>query len=137
VLAEPGPYRPRTNAKRRSLLLNEHQRRRGDPAVGGSSRQPVMTAYRQRALACAEMMREGPRRPRELREVAPDAAGILHRNVYGWFEREGRGIYRLSQAGEAGLLHWAAVDGASVPDAAAPATAAAEIGMAVTEGVSG
>jgi hypothetical protein len=136
VLAEPGPYRPRTNAKRRSLLLGEHQRRRGDPTVGGASRQPVMTAYRQRALACAEMMRERPRRPRELREVAPDAAGILLRNVYGWFEREGRGIYRLSQAGAAGLLHWAAVDGASVPDAAAPPPAAASVGMAVIEGAS-
>ena len=136
ALAEPGPYRPRTNAKRRSLLLSEHQRRRGDPAVGGSSRQPVMTAYRQRALACAEMMREGPRRPRDLREVAPDAAGILLRNVYGWFEREGRGIYRLSPAGEAGLLHWAAVDGASVPDAAALPPVTANTGMAVTEGSS-
>ena len=83
------------------------------------------------------MMREGPRRPRDLREIAPDAAGILLRNVYGWFEREGRGIYRLSQAGEAGLLHWAAVDGASVPDPAAPAPVAADTGMAVTEGSSG
>src|ERR687885_361964 len=91
VLAEPGPYRPRQNAKRRSLLLAEHGRRRGDPAVGGSSRQPVMTAYRQRALACAAALRDGPRRPRELRQVAPDAAAILLRNVYGWFEREGGG----------------------------------------------
>jgi hypothetical protein len=97
-----------------------------------------MTAYRQRALACAEMMRERPRRPRDLREVAPDAAGILLRNVYGWFERERRGIYRLSQAGEAGLLHWAAVSGgASVPDAAASQTSTADTGIAVTEGAGG
>ncbi|TDH60802.1 hypothetical protein E2C06_20100 [Dankookia rubra] len=137
VLAEPGPYRPRTNAKRRSLLLNEHQRRRGDPTVGGASRQPVMTAYRQRALACAELMRERPRRPRDLLEVAPDAAGILLRNVYGWFERESRGIYRLSRAGEAGLLHWTEVDGASVPDAAPPPAATADTEMAFTKGVSG
>ena len=101
--------------------------------MGGASRQPVMTAYRQRALACAEMMREGPRRPRELREVAPDAAGILLRNVYGWFEREGRGIYRLSEAGEASLRHWVAVDGASVLDAGPSPPAATETAMAVTE----
>jgi hypothetical protein len=116
VLAEPGPYRPRRDARRRSLLLDEHRRRRGDPAVGGSSRAPVMTAYRQRALACAMALRAGPRRPRDLRGEAPDAAAILLRNVYGWFEREGRGVYRLSPAGEAGLLRWAAVDGASGPN---------------------
>ena len=95
-----------------------------------------MTAYRQRALACAEWMREGPRRPRDLREVAPDAGCILLRNVYGWFEREGRGVYRLSKMGEAGLLHWAMVDGASVPDAAVPAATAVEFEMAVTVGAS-
>ena len=137
VLAEPGPYRPRTNAKRRSLPLSEHQRRRGDPMMGGVSRQPVMTAYRQRALACAEMMRDGPRRPRDLREVAPDAAAILLRNVYGWFERESRGIYRLSPAGEAGILHWVAVDGTSVPDAETPPPATADTATTVTEDAHG
>jgi hypothetical protein len=120
VLAEPGPYRPRRNAKRRSLLLAEHGRRRGDPAIGGSSRQPVMTAYRQRALACAAVLRDGPRRPRDLREVAPDSAAILLRNVYGWFEREARGVYRLTPAGEASLLRWPPVDTGCGTDAASP-----------------
>jgi hypothetical protein len=132
VLAEPGPYRPRQNAKRRSLLLAEHGRRRGDPTVGGSSRQPIMTAYRQRALACAAALRDGPRRPRELREIAPDAAAILLRNVYGWFEREARGVYRLSPEGEAGLLRWAAVDAACAIGAAFPPPTTAEIGTLAT-----
>jgi hypothetical protein len=30
VLAEPGPYRPRSNQRRRARLLSEHARRRGD-----------------------------------------------------------------------------------------------------------
>jgi hypothetical protein len=137
ILAEPGPYRPRQNARRRSLLLAEHGRRRGDPAVGGSSRQPIMTAYRQRALACAAALRDGPRRPRDLREIAPDAAAILHRNVYGWFEREARGVYRLSPAGETGLLRWGAVDAACVPGVAFPPPTTAEIGTAVTADVGG
>ena len=49
----------------------------------------------------------------------------------------GRGSYRLSPAGEAGLLHWAAVDGASVPNAAAPPPVTANRGMAVTDGAIG
>lgn len=107
ILAEPGPYRPRPNARRRSRLVEEHQRRQGDPASGGSTRQPIMTAYRQRALACAAALDAGPQAVRTLRAAAPDAAAILLRNVYGWFTREQRGIYRLTPAGQAALARWA------------------------------
>jgi hypothetical protein len=62
-----------------------------------------MTAYRQQALACAALLRVGPARPRDLRAVAPDAGKILLRNVYGWFERTQRGLYRLTSVGEAAL----------------------------------
>lgn len=107
VLAEPGPYRPRSDQRRRGRLLSEHARRRGDPSPGGSTRQPVMTAYRQRALACAAELQAGAGRPRDLRSVAPDAGRILLRNVHGWFERTQRGIYRLTGLGEAALQRWA------------------------------
>ncbi|MDB5377154.1 MAG: hypothetical protein JWR00_1600 [Rubritepida sp.] len=106
VLTEPGPYRPRINERRRSRLLDEHRRRQGDPAHGGSTRQPIMTAYRQRALACAAQLRDGPQPVRALRSSAHDASAILLRNVYGWFERERRGIYRLTTVGEAALSRW-------------------------------
>lgn len=106
VLTDPVPYRPRPDQARRSRLLSEHARRHGDPSPGGSSRQPVMTAYRQQALACASLLRAGPGRPRDLREVAPEAGTILLRNVYGWFERTRRGEYRLTAAGEAALRRW-------------------------------
>jgi len=106
ILTEPAPYRPRPNLPKRRRLLREHATRRGDPARGGSSRQPIMTAYRQQALACAEALRAGPLRPRDLRPVAPDAASILLRNVYGWFERTQRGVYALTGAGTAALAKW-------------------------------
>lgn len=107
VLTEPGPYRPRMNERRRSRLLDEHRRRQGDPAHGGSTRQPIMTAYRQRALACAAQLRDGPQPVGVLRSFVDDASAILLRNVYGWFERERRGIYRLTPVGEAALSRWA------------------------------
>lgn len=90
---------PRTNPKRRSRLVREHQRRRGDPALGGSTRTPIMTAYRQQALICAEALFDGPLRPRDLRPDAPDAGKILLGNVYGWFERVSNGVYQLTEAG--------------------------------------
>jgi hypothetical protein len=74
---------------------------------GGSTRQPLMTAYRQRALACAMALRDGPLRPRDLRDVATGAGRILLRNVYGWFHRTEPGVYRLTPLGEAAVHRWA------------------------------
>lgn len=106
VMVAPGPYRPRLDKGRRSRLVVEHRGRRGDPAQGGSTREPIMTAYRQRALECAAAMRTGPQPVAALRPLAEDAAAILLRNVYGWFERERRGVYRLSVAGHEALTRW-------------------------------
>ncbi len=106
VLVEAGPYRPRPDQHRRTRLLREHARRLGDPSPGGSTRQPIMTAYRQQALACAGLLRAGPGRPRDLLTAAPDAGRILRNNVYGWFERMRRGMYRLTALGEAAVQRW-------------------------------
>jgi hypothetical protein len=106
VLCEPAPYRPRANLSKRRRLLREFDKRRGDPNLGGSTRQPLMTAYRQQALACAAALQAGPLRPRDLSPVAPEAGRILLRNVYGWFDRVGRGLYQLSELGESALLRW-------------------------------
>lgn len=69
------------------------EKRRGDPVIGGSTRQPIMTAYRQQALHCASALAISPGRPRDLKPTAPDAPKILQRNVYGWFARIERGRY--------------------------------------------
>ncbi len=90
---------PRTNPKRRSRLVREHRKRRGDPTLGGSTRTPIMTAYRQQALLCAEALCAGPLRPRDIKAHAPDAGKILLSNVYGWFERVEPGWYRLTELG--------------------------------------
>jgi hypothetical protein len=108
VLVEPVPWRPRRDAKRRSRIVDEHRRRRGDPAAGGSTRQPIMTAYRQQALACAAALAQAPARPRDLRGGIPDAPKILLSNVYGWFVRIERGVYSLSEGGRAALVRWSA-----------------------------
>jgi len=106
VLVSPVAPTPRKDPKRRSRLVEEHKRRQGDPVVGGGTRRPVMTAYRQQALACAAAMVEAPQRPRDLKPNCPDAQKILHRNVYGWFETTGRGVYALTAAGRAALAAW-------------------------------
>jgi hypothetical protein len=127
VLVEPVPWRPRRDAKRRSRIVDEHRRRRGDPAAGGSTRQPIMTAYRQQALACAAAMAKAPARPRDLKGSAPDAPKILLNNVYGWFVRVERGVYALSEAGRAALVRWRT----HLPDAAAEVRAEPAVALPV------
>ena len=51
VVVEPSPWKPRQDRRRRTRLIDEHRKRIGDPAQGGSTRQPIMTAYRQQVLA--------------------------------------------------------------------------------------
>ena len=107
VLVEPAPYKPRTNLRRRRALLAEHRARRGAPSPGGTCGEPIMTAYRQEALACAARLAAGPLRPRDLLAVTPRAGAILLRDVYGWFTRVERGVYGLNEGGRAALARWA------------------------------
>ncbi|WP_162375684.1 DUF2161 domain-containing phosphodiesterase [Ancylobacter sp. TS-1] len=106
IIVAPDAPMPRKDPRRRSRLVAEHKRRQGDPAVGGGSRVPIMTAYRQQALACAAALVAGPARPRDLRATAPDAGKILLDNVYGWFVRAERGVYALTPAGHEALARW-------------------------------
>ncbi len=77
-------------------------------SLGGSTRQPIMTAYRQQALACAAALARARSRPRDLKPTLPDARKILLRNVYGWFVKVERGVYTLSEGGKAALVRWKA-----------------------------
>lgn len=93
IIVKPDEAMPRRNFRRRSRLVEEHRRRRGDPMPGGGSRAPIMTAYRQQALACAARISLGAQRPRDLKATIP-------------FERAGRGVYALTEAGQAALRKW-------------------------------
>ena len=106
ALAEPEPSRPRPNLRRRKRLAAEHASRRGDPNAGGTRGVPILTAYRQEALACAARLRDGPLPTKALKSESPRATTIMYRNPYGWFERVGRGVYGLTPDGQAALLRW-------------------------------
>jgi hypothetical protein len=105
VVLDPVPYRPRRNQRRTGALLREHHRRIGDPTEGGATRRPIMTAYRQEAMRCAELLSGGPMPLRAMRAAGdvPNAGRIVRDNVYGWFERVERGVYALSPRGVDGL----------------------------------
>lgn len=112
VHADPGPYRLRKQPKTRVKLLSEFTRRTGDHNVGGTSRRPRVTAYREDSLRCVGALAAGGiLSPAQVRKAAnvEKAAGILLRNVYGWFEKIERGRYALSPAGREALVRYADV----------------------------
>lgn len=103
--AVPGPFRPRKAPARRARLEAESDRRAGDPTEGGTNGQ-VMTAYRQDALACAGYLADsGAAKGAEVAGATgvARATRIMADNHHGWFRREARGIYALSEAGRAML----------------------------------
>ena len=102
VMADPVPYAPRPNTRKRGLLLKEFNARSGDPNLGGSTRTPLMTSYRQDATKCARhLSAHGATRVRDVKAATKvdRAANILRGNVYGWFHKVERGIYELAPAG--------------------------------------
>lgn len=104
VVVAPVAPMPRRDAKRRSRLLDEHRRRVGDPQKGGGRGKPIMTAYRQDCIICATSLLAGPQSPKQLKVLVERAPAILQRNVYGWFVRESRGLYGLTDIGRAVVL---------------------------------
>lgn len=110
IHCDPGPYAPRKSKKRAARLLREFDRLRGDPNAGGATRHAIVTGYRQDALRCAAYLAEnGASRGVDVALGAgvTVATTLMANNHYGWFVRVSRGVYRLTEAGSAGLKHWA------------------------------
>lgn len=109
VHADPGPYAPRKAKKKAQRLLRAFERLDGDPNAGGATRHGIVTGYRQDAVKCAAYLATSGAEKGSIVAKAtgvPKATTIMRDNHYGWFERVEPGIYRLTQAGQAGLADW-------------------------------
>ncbi len=106
---DPGLYQPRKNAAKTKALQKEFNQREGDHNLGGSSKKTIITAYRQDALRCAQLLKMyGVSKISLLKQLgAGDKAGrILRDNHYGWFENVERGVYQISPTGLKGLAEF-------------------------------
>lgn len=88
-------------------IKNEIKGRSADYNKGGSARQKIITAYRERSLKIAVLMNKcGELSAKTLvGEYGEDKSigSILGKNFYGWFERIDKGVYRLSEKGKEAL----------------------------------
>jgi len=110
IVLDPAPYRPRQSKTKKTRLLKEFSRLVGDPNTGGSTRQGLMTAYRQDALSCLKTLKEtGPIKAAEVARTSKVemARRLMADNHYGWFERVATGIYDLSPKGHEALNEYA------------------------------
>ena len=99
--------RPRTNRKRRLAVLREHGGRTGSANTGGVTRKKILTAYKERSLLAARILRScGPLPAEDVKKLGgpADASALMGRNPMGWFQRtagpDGRKyLYSVSEKG--------------------------------------
>jgi hypothetical protein len=98
---DPAPYVPRRATARAGRLLREFDRRVGDPNTGGTTGVKRMTAYRQDALRCLQVLAAGAAKASDVAKAAGvgRAQTLMAADHYGWFERPSRGIYQLTPKG--------------------------------------
>lgn len=95
---------PRPRRAKQAQVTGEFDGRSGDFNTGGSTRRPLVTAYRLTALRIVGYLQAHGASPLGDIKAAlgqMNAGAILRRDHYGWFERTARGVYGLSAAGEA------------------------------------
>lgn len=96
---EPGPFKPRKNYTKKSLALKEFQGRSIDLNQGGSTRELLFTAYKEKAIRIAMYLFEhGASSTQDIKEKLDmeKTVDILNKNYQGWFERVSRGVYQLT-----------------------------------------
>lgn len=102
VVVSPQPYTPKKRPQKRRAIIEEMAGRSQDLNVGGSSKLKLWTAYRENAAKiAAQLYVHGPLSARQLREMGfcQKTYSILYRNHYGWFSRESKGVYLLTELG--------------------------------------
>jgi len=96
---EPGPFTARKNYAKKKLALKEFEGRSIDLNQGGSTRELLFTAYKEKAIRIAMYLFEhGVSSTQEIRKELDleKTVDILNKNYQGWFERVSQGMYRLT-----------------------------------------
>ncbi len=106
---DPMPPQRRKSGARRRAIIREVGARSKDYNTGGSTRTPIVTAYRETAIIIATFLESlGEASPARLRALGTGerTTPILAGNYYGWFQRVERGIYRVTPQGTQGIRTW-------------------------------
>ncbi|MCA9399409.1 MAG: hypothetical protein KC618_06645 [Candidatus Omnitrophica bacterium] len=96
---EPSVFSSRKNYAKKNLAMKEFEGRSIDLNRGGSTKQILFTAYKEKAIRVAMYLYEhGVSSIKDVKESLDmdKAADILGKNYMGWFERVSHGKYQLT-----------------------------------------
>ncbi|KAF0197606.1 MAG: hypothetical protein FD169_208 [Bacillota bacterium] len=102
VAVDPSSFTRKSGGQSRKAILSEIAGRSQDYNQGGSTRQKLMTAYRENAIQIACLLNDlGPLTTRKLRDLGTGSKtqAILYRDHYKWFRRVATGTYDLTELG--------------------------------------
>lgn len=104
IVLEPQDKPLKRKTRRRTIVLNEIERRNLNTNIGGSTKKEnILTAYREQVifLACAlnKIEKGSPSNIKKQFNIQ-NASYILQNNHYGYFDRIERGVYTLSKKGK-------------------------------------
>lgn len=96
---EPAAFKGRKNYTKKKLAIKEFEGRSIDLNQGGSTRELLFTAYKEKAIRIAMYLSEcGASSTQEIREKLDidKTVDIFNKNYQGWFERVSHGVYRIT-----------------------------------------
>lgn len=100
----PAPFTPRKNYAKKRLALSEFKGRSVDLNQGGSTREILFTAYKEKAIRIAlYLAKQGVSSTQEIKKDLDidRTVHILNKNYQNWFERVSRGEYQITTEFEA------------------------------------
>ena len=102
ILIFPTPSSRGNKENKKSSAIRKELLGRTTDTTGGITKKTVNTAYRERCVRIVCLLEaKGRLSPRELVQLGceKDASSILRLNVFGWFNKVGRGLYEISDEG--------------------------------------
>lgn len=110
IVFEPKPFKfTRRDNQKRKEIMEEINGRTIETNTGGVTGTKIITAYTEKCIHIACMLdMYGEMSAAEIRKRggADNAYNILKMNVYGWFEKTGRGIFKITEKGRLDLMEY-------------------------------
>lgn len=104
IILEPKDEKIKKKTRKRTMVLNEINRRNLDLNIGGSTKKDnILTAYKEQVIFVACVLNKiGQSSPANIKNQfnIQNVSYILQKNHYDYFEKIERGIYTLSKKGK-------------------------------------
>ena len=101
------------NKTRRQVLrekaIKEFKGLSGDYNIGGTNKVKKMTAYKESAISIAMYLdRFGPAKASQIKKFGCGEKSwqILYSNFYGWFQKQGEGVYAITDKGRSDIKNF-------------------------------